>query len=140
MLLPGHHAQAGVQMVSPHLQDQLHCGHFRLPHHDGHLPWVQPNLQREALGLDGHRAAVHVLRALLRRDGEVRRQIAFWDNVDSARDFAEICTEKMAANIGYYKQEGIPERHLETDICAGLKRQKWVESRSNPIHPSQTTE
>ena len=36
-----------------------------------------------------------------------------------ARDFAEICTEKMAANIGYYKQEGIPERHLETDICAG---------------------
>lgn len=35
------------------------------------------------------------------------------------RDFAEICTDKMAANIGYYKQEGIPERHLETDICAG---------------------
>jgi len=35
-----------------------------------------------------------------------------------ARDFAEICTEKMAANIGYYKQEGIPERHLETDTCA----------------------
>jgi len=35
-----------------------------------------------------------------------------------ARDFAEICTEKMAANIGYYKEEGIPERHLETDICA----------------------
>ena len=37
-----------------------------------------------------------------------------------ARDFAEICTEKMAANIGYYKSEGIPERHLETDICAGM--------------------
>merc|ERR1719318_339630 len=35
-----------------------------------------------------------------------------------ARDFAEICTEKMAANIGYYKSEGIPERHLETDTCA----------------------
>ena len=34
-------------------------------------------------------------------------------------DFAEICTEKMAANIGYYKSEGIPERHLENDICAG---------------------
>ena len=30
-----------------------------------------------------------------------------------ARDFAEICTEKMAANIGYYKEEGMPERHLE---------------------------
>ena len=41
-----------------------------------------------------------------------------------ARDFAEICTEKMAANIGYYKQEGIPERHLETDICAGNSRYK----------------
>ena len=37
-----------------------------------------------------------------------------------ARDFAEICTEKMAANIGYYKSEGIPERHLEQDICAGI--------------------
>ena len=36
-----------------------------------------------------------------------------------ARDFAEICTEKMAANIGYYKSEGIPERHLESDTCAG---------------------
>ena len=34
-------------------------------------------------------------------------------------DFAEICTEKMAANIGYYKSEGMPERHLEKDICAG---------------------
>jgi len=33
-------------------------------------------------------------------------------------DFAEICTDKMAANIGYYKSEGIPERHLEKDICA----------------------
>ena len=36
-----------------------------------------------------------------------------------ARDFAEICTEKMAVNIGYYKQEGIPKRYLETDTCAG---------------------
>jgi len=35
-----------------------------------------------------------------------------------SRDFAEICTEKMAANIGYCKSEGIPERHLEKDICA----------------------
>ena len=37
-----------------------------------------------------------------------------------ARDFAEICTEKMAANIGYYTTEGIPYRQLETDITAGL--------------------
>merc|ERR1719245_1604908 len=35
-----------------------------------------------------------------------------------SRDLGEICTEKMATNIGYYKSEGIPERHLEKDICA----------------------
>lgn len=35
-----------------------------------------------------------------------------------ARDFAEICTEKMAANIGYYKEEGMPDRQLEEDTCA----------------------
>ena len=39
-------------------------------------------------------------------------------------DFAEICTEKMAANIGYYKSEGIPERHLENDICSGKNEGK----------------
>ena len=36
-----------------------------------------------------------------------------------SRDFAEICTEKMAARIGYYTSEGIPQRHLEKDVCAG---------------------
>ena len=41
-------------------------------------------------------------------------------------DFAEICTEKMAANIGYYKSEGIPERHLERDICAGKGMRKTL--------------
>ena len=46
-----------------------------------------------------------------------------------ARDFAEICTEKMASNIGYYKSEGIPERHLETDICAG----KWWRHRDGNV-------
>lgn len=35
-----------------------------------------------------------------------------------ARDFAEICAEKMASNIGYYKPEGIPSRQLEQDVCA----------------------
>ena len=40
-------------------------------------------------------------------------------------DFAEICTEKMAANIGYYKSEGIPERHLENDICAGKDEEQF---------------
>ena len=42
-----------------------------------------------------------------------------------SRDFAEICTEKMAANIGYYKSEGIPERHLEKDICAGKNEEQY---------------
>jgi len=35
-----------------------------------------------------------------------------------ARDFAEICTEKMVSRIGYYQPEGIPARHLESDMCA----------------------
>ena len=37
-----------------------------------------------------------------------------------SRDLAEICTEKMAASIGYYKcDKGIPDKHLEKDVCAG---------------------
>lgn len=36
-----------------------------------------------------------------------------------SRDLAEICTEKMAASIGYYKcDKGIPDKHLEKDVCA----------------------
>jgi len=35
-----------------------------------------------------------------------------------ARDFAEICTEKMVSRIGYYQPEGIPSRQLEADMCA----------------------
>ena len=34
-----------------------------------------------------------------------------------ARDTAEICAEKMASNIGYYKKEGIPSRHLDGETC-----------------------
>eukprot|EP00096_Caligus_rogercresseyi_P011541 TRINITY_DN4553_c0_g1_i2.p1 TRINITY_DN4553_c0_g1~~TRINITY_DN4553_c0_g1_i2.p1 ORF type:complete len:325 (-),score=52.80 TRINITY_DN4553_c0_g1_i2:72-1046(-) len=34
------------------------------------------------------------------------------------RDLAEICAEKMASTVGYYKPEGIPARHLENDVCA----------------------
>ncbi|CAH2088379.1 unnamed protein product [Euphydryas editha] len=34
------------------------------------------------------------------------------------RDVAEYCTDKMAASIGYYTKEGMPTRHLETNVCA----------------------
>jgi RING finger protein 121 len=35
-----------------------------------------------------------------------------------ARDLAEICAEKMATGIGYYKPSGIPSRQLEGDMCS----------------------
>lgn len=34
------------------------------------------------------------------------------------RDVSEICTDKMAAHIGYYTPKGIPTRHLERNVCA----------------------
>ncbi|XP_001632498.3 RING finger protein 121 isoform X2 [Nematostella vectensis] len=34
------------------------------------------------------------------------------------RDFAEICSDKMASKIGYYSTTGLPSRSLETNICA----------------------
>ncbi|XP_018018380.1 RING finger protein 121 [Hyalella azteca] len=34
------------------------------------------------------------------------------------RDLAEVCADKMAAHIGYYKPEGMPTRTLEHGICA----------------------
>jgi len=34
------------------------------------------------------------------------------------RDFAEICTDSMAAHIGYYTKEGLPKRVLEPNVCA----------------------
>ncbi|VDO80544.1 unnamed protein product [Soboliphyme baturini] len=35
-----------------------------------------------------------------------------------SRDFAEICTDKMAAHIGYYNKDGLPGRILEPNVCA----------------------
>lgn len=35
-----------------------------------------------------------------------------------ARDFAEVCTDKMAAHIGYYTTTGLPSRKLEPGVCA----------------------
>ncbi|MCL4124162.1 UNVERIFIED_CONTAM: hypothetical protein GTU68_049742 [Idotea baltica] len=34
------------------------------------------------------------------------------------RDLAEVCADKMASHIGYYKAEGMPTRTLEPGICA----------------------
>ncbi|XP_043222647.1 RING finger protein 121-like isoform X1 [Amphibalanus amphitrite] len=34
------------------------------------------------------------------------------------RDCAEICADKMAAHIGYYKPDGMPTRSLDPDVCA----------------------
>lgn len=34
------------------------------------------------------------------------------------RDLAELCTDKMASQIGYYTETGLPSRKLESNICA----------------------
>ncbi|XP_004536133.1 RING finger protein 121 [Ceratitis capitata] len=34
------------------------------------------------------------------------------------RDISEICSEKMAVQIGYYTPQGIPTRHLDNNVCA----------------------
>lgn len=34
------------------------------------------------------------------------------------RDLSEICTDKMAATIGYYSTTGIPTKSLEKNVCA----------------------
>ncbi|VDK83288.1 unnamed protein product [Dibothriocephalus latus] len=35
-----------------------------------------------------------------------------------ARDFAEVCTDKMAAHIGYYNADGMPTRRIDPGVCA----------------------
>ncbi|KAK0417674.1 hypothetical protein QR680_013142 [Steinernema hermaphroditum] len=34
------------------------------------------------------------------------------------RDFAHICTDRLACKIGYFTHEGLPKKVLETDVCA----------------------
>lgn len=34
------------------------------------------------------------------------------------RDLSEICTERIAAHIGYYTASGIPNKHLGKNVCA----------------------
>uniref|UniRef100_A0A1I8HFL6 RING-type domain-containing protein n=1 Tax=Macrostomum lignano TaxID=282301 RepID=A0A1I8HFL6_9PLAT len=35
-----------------------------------------------------------------------------------ARDFAEVCSDKMASHIGYYTKTGMPTRKLDEGVCA----------------------
>ncbi|KAA0193646.1 RING finger protein [Fasciolopsis buskii] len=35
-----------------------------------------------------------------------------------SRDFAEVCTDKMAAQIGYYVPQGMPMRRLDPTVCS----------------------
>nr|CDS27216.2 phosphatidylinositide phosphatase SAC2 [Hymenolepis microstoma] len=35
-----------------------------------------------------------------------------------ARDFAEVCTDKMAAHISYFSETGIPLRKIDPSVCA----------------------
>ncbi|ETN80187.1 zinc finger, C3HC4 type [Necator americanus] len=34
------------------------------------------------------------------------------------RDFAHICTDRMACKIGYYTHDGLPKKHLDDGVCA----------------------
>lgn len=34
------------------------------------------------------------------------------------RDFVEICSDRMAATVGYYSEDGFPRKHLNNNICA----------------------
>lgn len=34
------------------------------------------------------------------------------------RDISEICTDKMASQLGYYTKQGIPTRNLDPNVCA----------------------
>uniref|UniRef100_A0A158Q813 RING-type domain-containing protein n=1 Tax=Elaeophora elaphi TaxID=1147741 RepID=A0A158Q813_9BILA len=34
------------------------------------------------------------------------------------RDFAHICTDRIASKIGYYTEEGLPRKNLEANVCA----------------------
>ncbi|ORX54977.1 hypothetical protein DM01DRAFT_319030 [Hesseltinella vesiculosa] len=34
------------------------------------------------------------------------------------RDFVEICSDRMASTIGYYSKDGLPQKHLNGEICA----------------------
>lgn len=61
------------------------------------------------------------------------------------RDFVEICSDRMAATIGYYSKEGLPQKQLSDNICAvcglvtGRELGSLVEPQQNvfkddPVH------
>ena len=49
------------------------------------------------------------------------------------RDISEICSEKMAALIGYYTPKGIPTRHLEQNVCAVCGNKLFVHEKEEGI-------
>lgn len=53
------------------------------------------------------------------------------------RDLAELCTDKMASQIGYYTETGLPSRKLESNICAvcGQEVRKFHDHHSQQDTP-----
>ncbi|XP_031569000.1 RING finger protein 121-like [Actinia tenebrosa] len=54
------------------------------------------------------------------------------------RDFAEICSEKIASKIGYYSKSGLPNRSLETNICAVCGQQLIISDVDEDEMPEKT--
>ncbi|XP_067663860.1 E3 ubiquitin ligase Rnf121-like isoform X1 [Haliotis asinina] len=50
-----------------------------------------------------------------------------------SRDFAEVCSEFMAAHIGYYSSTGLPSKSLDPNICAVCGNQILVISNEDAI-------
>ncbi|XP_002741513.1 E3 ubiquitin ligase Rnf121-like [Saccoglossus kowalevskii] len=49
------------------------------------------------------------------------------------RDFAEICSETMAAHIGYYTKNGLPGRSLEPNVCAVCGQSVYTPSEHEEV-------
>ncbi|XP_038056300.1 RING finger protein 121-like [Patiria miniata] len=49
------------------------------------------------------------------------------------RDFAEICSEQMAARIGYYTKTGLPGRALEDNICAVCGQKIYIPDEDEEV-------
>ncbi|KAA3672554.1 RING finger protein 121 [Paragonimus westermani] len=50
-----------------------------------------------------------------------------------SRDFAEVCTDKMAAQIGYYVPQGMPVRRFDPTTCSICTNQLKTDA-CEPIH------
>ncbi|XP_030569468.1 RING finger protein 121 [Drosophila novamexicana] len=49
------------------------------------------------------------------------------------RDISEICSDKMAAAIGYYTPQGMPTRHLDQNVCAVCGNQLLVSEKEEGV-------